>query len=345
MPLNHHYAIFSPKMDRIYFAIHGIFLILTILMALGQIPSVRWDQVTVRFIATIIFFNGLHTILTWFGIFALPEGREWARRNWESNATQFRIRRWLMISILFGLGWYFLAHDVFESVSMEMKLVFSLALFVLSGVHNVGQTKGLALLQTHRLGVRDVNAKWERNILNVLVLVVFLGSARIFMPPVFKQHIPAWWDFAAVFIGCVLVVALIVVTFRFERHIRSKKFWFASTAIYHPLLLISPPAFVFQRALHGVEYLFLSLRIAHNSRVEWRSLHGVVLVALLLLTAATKIVVLRSLVGMDLIQKEYVSSLMAVGLWIEYTHYYLDSVLFRFKDPIVQEVIGPLLRE
>ncbi len=314
-------------------------------MSLGKVPSVSWDQVTVRFIASIIFFNSLHTVLTWFGIFALPEGREWAKRSLASGATRFRIRRCLMLSIIFGIGVYFIAKEAFESISIETKLVFSLALFVLAGLHNVGQTKGLALLQTHKLGFRGNKAKWERYILNSLVAVVFLGSARIFAPPFYKQLLPAWWAMAAALIGCFLIVALVVVTFHFERNVWSKKLWFASTAVYHPLLLISPPAFVFQRALHGIEYLFLSFRITHNSRVQWNIVLGLALAGVLVFAAAIKILHLSKLSGFDVVSKNYFNYFFAFGLWIEYTHYYLDSVLFRFKDPNVQELIGPLLRK
>lgn len=345
MPLNNSHAIFSPKLDRIYFAIHGIFLILTILMALGLLPSVGWDQVTVRFVVSIFFFNGLHTVLTWFGLFALPEGRHWIKRQWQSRNSKNGLRIWLVISIIFGLGWYFLETRFLKNLPPESTLTFSLVLFVLAAFHNIGQTKGLALMQTQKLGTRDKVASWERYLYNALVLVIVFGSIRLMANPFFGQKIPIWWDLSALVLGGLLTIALIVIAFRLEKSFRSKKFWFASTTVYHPLLLLSPAAFVFQRALHGTEYLFLSISMARKSKMRWNSRLGLLLVTLLILTALTKIKLYKTLTGFELLPRDLIHGFAIMGLWIEYTHYYLDSILFRFQDPIVRETIGPLIKE
>lgn len=330
-------------------------------MDLGWLPTVSWRQVWTRWIVGIIFFNSLHTMLTWVGILVLPELRSWAK-------TQLVPKRGPIVLMIFvGI---FLA--VFRRVTGAEQLAdfgpfLAVALLILIAAHNVGQTKGLSML--YNWGLRQQLSenelvtqirceRRERWFFNVLVLSVAAGlflesvipsnrevldaeAIREFIPFVGQQFV-----FGAVIIAAIAFVGLMVNVFLFPRVSRSHKALFSTTAIFHVLLFISPAAFVFQRALHGIEYLFLAIGASSNSKLKWR-MGSIGLAATMMIAAVSLKVAMMfhgsstnpfAKMGIDL------TTIVMVGIWIEFTHYYIDSVMFRFSDYGTRKLVGPLLQ-
>lgn len=338
-------TLFSPRLDAIYFALHAVFFILTIAMAVGVLPSVSWEQPTVRIVVAFIFFNALHTVLTWLGLFLLPEARSLVKAQWKSEGASGRLRRWIVLTVMAGVTWTVAEVFVFKSHAPEIRITLSLVLVVLASFHNVGQTKGLALMQTHQIQGDKKIAHWERRFFDLFVIAIFLGGLKLMLSKHLKGFLPSWWNTAWLVVGSAVFLALIVLAFRYQRSFRSKKFWFSTTAIYHPLLLLSPAAFVFQRALHGVEYLFLSIGMTKRSSVKWGLGAWTLLLVALFLTGLSKVAILKTAFPIkQYMTAEWIRAFVFFGVWVEFTHYYLDSILFRFQDPSVREHIGPLLR-
>jgi hypothetical protein len=126
--------IFHPKLERLYFAIFFVILILMIAMSVGWIPTVRWTQSWTRWIVAFVFFNSLHTMLTWVGIFLLPELRSWAKTQLSPRRTP--IFGLLLFGILLGVSQMATSAD--SGFFSPMAPYLGLMLLIWAAMHNVG---------------------------------------------------------------------------------------------------------------------------------------------------------------------------------------------------------------
>jgi hypothetical protein len=344
-------SLFTSRLDKVYFTIHGVFLSLLLLMSFGFIPVLQWNNFGVRLVVATIFFSSFHTGLSWPGLLLLPEMRQWARAQWNSEGRFGKLRRWLFLSLLAFITYAVLEVYFLKSVSVEMERTLLLFLLIRRAVHNVGQTKGLTFMLTARNAKSQLSVKWERLIFKGFIFVMALGAIRFVsrsesQSVFWNSLLPARWELYCFVPGAILFGALMLVVYRQENTVRTKKFWFATTAIYYPLLLFSPAAFAFQRALHGIEYLFLAFRMSDRSKIKFTAVSWAVIAAPLLLILIALAELIRRV--HPFFESVYISSFPFVtftALWIEFTHYYLDSIMFRFQDPIVRETIGPLVAD
>jgi hypothetical protein len=348
--------IFHPKLERLYFVIFFVFLILTIAMSVQWIPTVRWSQTWTRWIVAFVFFNSLHTMLTWIGIFLLPELRAWAK-------TQLSSRRIPIISILF-VGIFLAVTQMvsqFSSAGTEvntylspMTPYLSIMLLILAAMHNVGQTKGMSMLYNaglrSRLGADEVPAavdceRRERWFFNVLVGAVFLGLFCREVSDEYADYIPVQATTFLAAIAAIAFIAIILNSMKYPKVSESNKTLFSFTSVFHVLLTISPASFVFQRALHGVEYVFLAQKMAARSKISWKASAVAAAVVLMFVAVATKVANIyymktgtSTAIGFD------ITAIVVLGLWVEYAHYYIDSIMFRMTDEDARRFVGPLLK-
>lgn len=348
--------IFHPKLERLYFAIFFIFLILTVAMSYRWIPTVRWNQTWTRWIVAFVFFNSLHTMLTWIGIFLLPELRAWAK-------TQLSSRRIPIVSILL-VGIFLAVTQMVPSLSAEgseatsflspLTPYLSIMLLILAAMHNVGQTKGMSMLYNaglrSRLGAEEVPAaikceRRERWLFNVLVGAVFLGLVCREVSDEYAAYIPIYATTYLAAISAIAFIAIILNSMKYPKVSDSNKTLFSFTSVFHVLLPISPASFVFQRALHGVEYVFLAQKMAARSKISWKASAVAVAIVLMLVAVTTKVTSMYYLkrdssaaMGFD------ITAIVVLGLWVEYAHYYIDSIMFRMTDEDARRFVGPLLK-
>ncbi|MBN8540520.1 MAG: hypothetical protein J0L82_09050 [Deltaproteobacteria bacterium] len=343
--------IFHPKLERLYFAIFFAFLILMLAMSVGWIPTVRWNQTWTKWIVAFVFFNSLHAMLTWVGILLLPELRSWAK-------TQLSPRRIPIIALLFlgiSLAVTQIATKPESQFLSPMAPYLALLLLILVAMHNVGQTKGMAML--YNAGLRSLLVesevplakrceKNERWLFNILVAAVFLGLAVRESMDEYAIYIPDQTLAVCAGVAALAFLAIIINSMKYPKVSHSNKTLFSFTAVFHVLLTIYPAAFVFQRALHGVEYVFLAHRMAARSVITWRTSAVALAIGLMFAAGTAKAVSLyfgragsaATNPGVD------ITPVLIFGLWIEYVHYYIDSIMFRMTDADARRLVGPLLK-
>lgn len=348
MPHEKSVFVFHPKLEKAYFAIFFVFLGLIVAMSARWLPHIGWNKQWTSWIVGFVFFNTLHTMLTWIGIFLLPELRGWAK-------TQISARRWpvvsmIMAAILLGVIYMVWSLPILQPISQYLALV----LFIFAAMHNIGQTKGIALLYNARLRSqtrsedRAISLQCEhreRWLYNALVVTVFLGLVCLKFSSGTYGDIAAQGVLVFVLLGGCTFIAIVLNSRRFPNVSTSNKTLFSFTSIFHILWPLSPAAVAFQRSLHGLEYVFLAHQMASRSKFTWR--FGVAAIAvvfgLLAVVGGVANIYWRKVGDPSVAMNFDATPILLFGLWIEYSHYYIDSIMFRMTDESSRRFVGPLL--
>lgn len=334
--------IFRPRYERAYFVILAISLSIVVakLFGLIQLPSlqVNWVKLAVYF----LFFNYLHTVLTFVGLALLPELRSWLK-------TQFRPRRLVVPAIVVAGILY--ASVQFRTLNPDdLSDLFLLSIFsLLISIHNLGQTKGLSLMYNRSIYPRLTDAEkaqqrkvenTERRLFNVLLL--FQGGVAV-QTVFFKDLLsPDMIIFFFEIFGLV-TLALVLNAVRYPGVLRTNKLIFLQGVWFFALRALAPVIMIFQMALHGLEYVFLGDVALQRTRVKmgfkWIAL-GISLLILGTVLKAFDPRVFDS--NWKYVNHSFLRVMAAISILFEFLHYYIDSILFKFNDPVVRENVSPL---
>jgi hypothetical protein len=144
----------------------------------------------------------------------------------------------------------------------------------------------------------------------------------------------------------VAFLAIIINSMKYPKVAQSNKTLFPFSSIFHVLLTISPAAFFFQRALHGVDYVFLAHRMAARSKISWQTSAVAIAVTLMFAAGVTKAMnMYYGRMGSSNTSLEFdITPVLIFGLWIECAHYYIDSIMFKMTDEDARRPVGPLLK-
>ncbi len=337
--------IFEPLHEKIYLLCLALIFIAISVIASGVVSPPSWENIWVRSVVSLVFFNSLHTALTFIGIALVPELRAWLRE-------QLRPKRVLVFGVIVAavmMTSYFVAstHN-----GVRYLVPFSTFIFVLlSSLHNVSQTKGIALLYNREIRkildedekrVQSHVEKVERLLFNTLVVALVVGTLYVAF---LRRKSDLNLKYALSAFALAAALGLVVNCMRYPKVGRSFKVPFTATAILHALILAAPFVLVFQRALHGLEYVFLAQKMSKRTRAQWTI--GIVS---FVFTLFGIFLVIRILVGPGRYGKTYFGLsddvmivLLTLAYWVEYLHYYIDSIMFRMKDSSVRTHVQPLL--
>lgn len=331
--------LFKPAHERVYFFFLFSFLMLSfaIFFDLIKIPDLtnRWWRVLVAF----VFFNALHTMLTFLGLAALPELRALVK-------AQFRPIRFLTITAILMAIIYGAMSQMNLDAPLDRVVTSVLALLV--ALHNLSQLKGLSLLYNRQVQsllapdelVRQQNAeRTERYLFDSLLLIkaaIAVGLA------VFRPYLHGWFFAILHSLFAILCGVLILNALRYPKLFSSKKLWLLQGLWIFAIIPAHPSVLALQMCLHGLEYVFLSDVMLKRTALKPR--RGLVFTAFFVLTAFAIVKTLaQSRFSHQALEPWLVWTVMSAATIIEYGHYYLDSIIFRFKDPAVRAHIAPLL--
>jgi hypothetical protein len=336
-------GIFLPKYERVYFVMLTAFLILTFADWSGAIYLPFAENDWAKLIVTLVFFNYSHTLLTIAGIMVLPELRSWVR-------SQFRPRRlfvFLIITATIGIISVLKAYG-FVGDQPSGRAMASLFVLLIAA-HNLGQTKGLALMYNRTLGDlseeeelrQRIVARTEKQIFNVLIaLLTFEALTSVFVP---VNSTPVIYPILR---GCFFVFSglLIFNALRYPRRFSSNKFFFLQCIWLYALLPFVPMAVLFLRAIHGVEYVFLAEGAIRRSKFSYSKFLIAVTFAILVFGVLVGSIVRMGDKATQVVPHGVFVALLALTTFTEFFHYYIDSLIFRFKDADVKAHIAPLFR-
>lgn len=140
------------------------------------------------------------------------------------------------------------------------------------------------------------------------------------------------------------ILAIILNSLRYPRIFQSGKFVFMQSLWCFVFPMFASGTVALQLALQGIEYVLISERMIKKSKPEMTRfwiVFGMGFMLAFALFGAIDPKMFRE--TSSILPSGMVPWVIAISLWIEYFHYYVDSQIFRFKDPYVRANVGALL--
>lgn len=221
-------------------------------------------------------------------------------------------------------------------------IIEALVFFILPIHHSISQSMGLSFMYT--AAIPDESAKnfffRREKILSIsLIVSTALSIILYFNLPHFFQK------YGHFFIITISLFTLLLIFFSspFTNYFHKEKFLFSMRYLLFPLSFYSPFAIFAGKAVHGLEYYFVTDKILHRSDKLLR-----LQTSLFFLVAVIILTVFRTyyMQSFDPTIKENIFLRILASLSVAFTllHYYLDRILFQMKKPINKETTGSLLK-
>jgi|GEM_PF-4331890 len=334
--------LFSKRLEKTYlFVILPAFFLVWLAVIFGFIRPLTFNEKWDFFFAKYVALNFTHTLMSFVIILLMPEGRAWFKEDFKTK------RRYLFVgvAILILIGGILKAIHGSRAAGPGKFLIKFISILLFS-VHTVEQTKGLALLYNRKDELRlpsDEKAKLlrlekiERILFSILVKAVFLqfilASMRLTS---FEVNVAATCVFST------LVFAIIGIAIQQTKITRSNKSWFVTSLLFLAALPISTTATLLYRSLHGIEFGFLTHKIWSRSRIAQMTMLAYVVAAAAIIFSVGNMYE-RSFLSSSYLGHSAIQTLIVINFFIEYMHYFIDSRIFRFRDPLVRKHIMPLV--
>lgn len=301
------------------------------------------SQQVLRAITGFLFLNVTHTLFTLVMLATLPEFKTWLRSKPTSLPVTNLVRILVVSLLILSIG---ATIHLGPGVKAEWVLYGWIAMVILRSQHILGQCRGVVALYNSRLGGATRSngtstlsqvMRWERwGFRFILVDLAVMAVMRAF-------KVGDVWIWFAVICGLIVASAMIAVTIWRRQEQGFNKTVYMLRLLLFPLALVNFAVNTIKQSLHGFEYLLILIQLRRRSG-QTGSTWG--LFAILALTSAFSIMFLSHAVFPSFFRDwnpRALALLLTFSFWNEYGHYYLDSVLFRFRDPNVKDTIGALL--
>ena len=280
--------------------------------------------------------NTAHTFLTLIMLFFLPEFKLWFC---DKIQTKWLIPSALMFTLI-GIGAYLSAAHV--KTNYEGLAFFFIILVMFDNTHALAQIKGLSLMynQTIQPALSEnekskqvVVEKRERVLFDsfLFLIVLQLLLTQIFSIP---RDALKWFYLTS---SMILFASIVLNSFAYPQIKRSNKRFYLLSGIFSAFAAYFPVAFVLQKSLHGLEYCFLSYGISKRSSVKmaWQTGFEISLSIVFLYIVSVPAVTNFPLPAY-LVPRNLRFSIFFFGFFLKFFHYYMDSQMFKFRDPLVR---------
>lgn len=343
---SHEPILFSKKMDTIYFSLLFFFLIFFAIYSLyfSQTYFLNNSQQIIGILVSYLFFNSIHTLFTLGLLIGLPEFRSWLLKTVTSFKGVF------VFLVFIFLIYYTFIHANRIQINATVQEFGILLFLTFKCIHNLGQTKGLSLLLNRDLkrNVQSIDQKKflqaeerERHLFNIFLILLWIEIVGA--PFYLSNSINLIKTFG--YTTGVILTGLLVLNFSlYPGRFSLKKLFLLLSTLFFGFGFSSVLAANIQRALHGVEYVFFSRRMTLASKGKPHNIHKYMLFC----SGFAVIIILhfapyKMFPGHADGSTPWGAILTMTGLLLEYSHYYLDSLMFKFKNEDVAMTIGTLL--
>lgn len=314
-------------------------------------PSVLTGNAVFNFVAAILLFDTSHTIFSW-GMLSLPEMKQWRREV--QSSSRFFYGRWAAVAI--SIFAFFVVGSLGFEFSSAVTTSFTVFIIgVLPAHHTIFQMKGLSLnydiiWMKHAQVPFDAKKlarirRMEHAAIWIVLLSTVLMAVRARVD--FFNSLSPFVPWVSAF-GYISAAGLLVAgVSQLPRGLRGKKALFLVRVLSLPLACFFMWGLVASRAIHGIEYLFVTRKmIMSSSGTESEKVRTIrITVALFVfVTFASALLFLIRLP--DFFYGHQFGLLVILSLILAtntYTHYWFDSVMWSMKNPINRKWVAPLL--
>ena len=329
------YRIFSPRLEKTYFLFLSIFIILFIIHVSGMFSLAKFNKDLLLFVVCFIFMNTGHTFLTVIMLCFLPEFKAWLHEKTRS--------KWLIPTIgifcLIGIGAYLSASRIKPNYDGLAFFLVILALF--DGTHIISQIKGLSLMYNRTIQStlsEDEKARYlkiekrERFLFDAFILLIVTHLILLLVFNVQKRNLISLYTISAV----TLVALIIINSLSYPKIENSNKRLYLLSGVFTAFSLYSAMALLIQRALHGIEYCFLSYDVVGRSSIKMTSHTFIAISGILVLLFLVSIPSAKFPIPEDALPPAIRFPVIFFAFFLRFFHYYMDSQMFRFRDPTVR---------
>lgn len=347
--------IFDPPMEKanliisllfIPWAAFDLFYPITVKSELGF-----WGQ----WIVAYVFMNSTHGALTFVMMASMPEFGAWAK----TRTRWLKIRRGHLAAIalsgifLFGL---YRALTTSFAPAREWILYLFLPLLYLRATHILWQIRGLAAMYNHNALMAQiwsadeltrVRRHWdiERKLFGglaltlVLTLLLALQPRMPILPGFIGKNIDYLWTLRVAFALGIIINAHLT-----PRSELSNKTLFLFRTIYVAFGFSLINAYAC-RSLHGVEYLGLYQKMRTRSAWKPSAWMAYAIPAVSFTIAALLHLSYNFRWWLEPMLGNIALVFAAIYFLFEYGHFFVDAIIFRFRNPDIRKTIAPLVME
>jgi hypothetical protein len=281
--------------------------------------------------------NG-HSCFTFLLLASLPEGRRITR--------SVLLQGWGKVALVSGFAAALLAYFVFlkDSDSDAVKVVQAM-LVLLFSQHALGQMRGLSLLYNRRLKDTIALSEAETVRFNKLERLERKLHFGLLIAWLLVAGAQGHWPRVALYILTallfLLVCAILAVSLLYPYARRSNKTFFLLRLFIFPLAAVVPAAGLIAFVVHGFEYNQFVLGIYRGSKTKLRPFAwaGTFTVLLVVFPLMHFLPDYFNQPGHPLL-----ATFAVAANAVDYLHYYIDSVIFRFNDPRVRQAFASVSR-
>ncbi|NJM09929.1 MAG: hypothetical protein HC883_03290 [Bdellovibrionaceae bacterium] len=360
VPLSGRLGIFAPRTEFAMVLIPCMVLCLLPLELVGGFSLSGMAKRWARFVTDAVLLGTIHSVLSYTMMMFIPEMRDWMRELGNGSLTRFLTRFFLVAGVI-----YVFMYAAVTKWGSDIPFFVGVLTFVnvTFGVrHWVRQSQGFSLTYNWRLRsnlnysaaetqILGRNEKLEKRLFTVLtystVAAGFVSSSELLEFETGLNN-PQLMVF---FIGIAVLSAFILVflAFRTPQVERSNKVYYSLRYLLVPLHGISIIANLGMRAIHGIEFLFLTVQMTRNSRISRRSVYWLAISSLVFVLFAALCTMTKGAIFGALFRRQYseykgwITFLATLNATFTYMHYYSDALMFRMRNEPTRKLIGPLI--
>jgi MFS family permease len=354
------------KINMAFTALGFAALILELtLSASGLAVLYSWDK-PLHILYTLIVLEGLHVILGLVALMFIPEFGNWIHDRTGGRSSAFWLK---IIAILVGLfGLFFFATNRAYHSSYAPRFFIEIvivAIAVVSVHHRLSQSYGIGIAydrvqalsgQPPPIARWRVFEKYAFLVLCVSALAAFAlrsMGVRLAISEFVGYELPKkyfmWSFFGFVSIAGAAAVALVIFVAAQWRSSRSSvsalKLAHSARYLFYPIAPITMFGYWVMEGMHSIEYLSVWRRMREGLPSTRKLPRRKIALALLVIGVFyASVFLMQSFAflkqpGESLFARIVVAFYMAVL----FTHYYVDRILFRMRDPATRSFIGALL--
>lgn len=344
MPLK---SIFSPRIEKA-----------NLLFPILFVPFVAWELLTHKifnfyqtsfstYAVRIIFLNQIHVYFTFAMLLFFPEIRQWTKNSITKKSNNF----WIKTSVFFIFIYGAITLFIYTKPYMVIQNLILYFFIIYGHHHSLWQSYGLSRMYNAKDDKRRFEI-FEKRIIHFIFAVQSLRLFNRFFPKLFgSNQLIQFIDMSLLIFSLIALITLIVACHRDHKLEQSNKIYFLSRYIF---FILVPDAFIAAlaiAAIHGVEYFFVFLKMSQNSKqveatkkIMWIFIGFISFIALVGTSFRNNSPVLPILLKMRLSEAPIFFLVLAdLTKAFSLLHYYLDGLLFQFKNEKTRQLVLPLL--
>ncbi len=334
--------VFTKNEQYLSVALTLIFIFLSIWQVYSKPQLGQSNELYLEFLTYIVLGGAIHVVLTFFMMFTLPEFKTWLLKQ---RSNKLFVKKLLVIFSFFVFT--NIIYSFFRYTNNSLFLIPLNIFWVLYPIFHVfSQSYGILVIHNQNIGVLEEERKFERKVFDILMILIALNVVALIFYHSHQLSQAAYHKISVFHFVAFCGLALLLFRIKNSDHQRNL---FLLRIFLYPLSFLSGIAGLAIVGIHGLEYFFITKKIVLKSEEKIHiSKHLPILLSVILIAGLYLINTQFGLLGLITNgvtpRGSWYKFVQTIAMSFTFAHYYLDGLIFRMKDPISRQFIGPLFR-